>query len=321
VVWTGTEALVVGGTDPTGAPRGGALAYDLAGDSWRTLADPPYGVEQINVLSVWTGSEMLVIGGDNPDGSLLVSAGYAYDPAKDSWRVIPSPPVGFITDRSPAVWTGSQLLVWPWDGDSTGTSTMAITPIAYDPSTDAWTALPEPPVGRRQSAASVWTGTEWIVWGGTTGTTELADGAAWNPASQTWRTLAPSPLSARRVRGVWTGKEMIVDAGSTGGEPITGNNELALADGGAYDPATDTWRTISEGLAHPGFVPVWTGSKVVMFAKGGAVVYDVASDKWIDTCCDGQGGFGTPVWTGSVVLLVGSGAADVGGSTFTPPSP
>ena len=114
---------------------------------------------------------------------------------------------------------------------------------------------------------------------------------------------------------------MIVDAGSSGGEPITGNNELALSDGGAYDPATDTWRTITPGLAHPGFVPVWTGSKVVMFAKGGAVVYDVASDKWVDTCCDGQGGFGTPVWTGSVVLLVGSGADDVGGSVFTPPAP
>ncbi len=77
---------------------------------------------------------MLLIGGDNPDGSLLVSYGEAYDPATDAWRGIASPPVGFITDRSPAVWTGRELLVWPWDG---GGSTMEITPIAYDPATDS----------------------------------------------------------------------------------------------------------------------------------------------------------------------------------------
>ena len=205
VVWTGTEALVVGGTDPAGKPRGGAVAYDMASDSWRTLAAPPYGEEQINVLTVWTGTEMLLIGGDNPDGSLLVSAGFAYDPAKDSWRVIPSPPVGFITDRSPAVWTGTQLLVWPWDGATDGASTMAITPIAYDPTTDAWTALPEPPIGRRQSAASVWTGTEWLVWGGTTGPTELADGAAVRPGDSHLADDRPvavvAPSRPRRVDG------------------------------------------------------------------------------------------------------------------------
>ncbi len=70
------------------------------------------------------------------------------------------------------------------------------------------------------------------------------------------------------MRGVWTGAELIIVAGSTGGAPVTGNGELALSDGAAYDPVTGTWRAITSGPAHPGFVPLWTGSQMIMIAKG-----------------------------------------------------
>ena len=154
---------------------------------------------------------MLLIGGDNPDGSLLVSYGEAYDPAADTWRYTQSPPIGFVSDRSPWVWTGDELLVWPWDGDG---QSMAITPIAYDPAADTWRELPEPPIERRQQAASVWTGANG--WCGV----ELGDEAELTMASPTTRpptrgALSPSPLSSRRVRGAWTGSEMLVTAGST----------------------------------------------------------------------------------------------------------
>jgi hypothetical protein len=200
---------------------------------------------------------------------------------------------------------------------------MEITPIAYDPTTDSWRELATPPIERRQQAASVWTGTEWIVWGGTTGDKEFDDGAAYDPTSDTWRPLPDSPLSPRRVRGVWTGAELIVVAGSTGGEPVTGNGEFAHDDGAAYDPATGTWRALTSGPAHPGFVPMWTGSQLITIAKGHAFVYDVASDRWIDPCCvggSGAGGVGAPVWTGSAVLLMGSSDPSVGGAMLTPPA-
>ncbi len=316
VVWTGSEALVLGGTALDGTVRAGFVAYEPADDAWRALAGFPGGWQRIDPLVVWTGSQMLVVGGTNADGSVLVSDAHAYDPDTDRWTTLTSPPVGFVTERSPFVWTGTALLVWPGDG---GGSSMPITPIVFTPATGEWTELPAPPVGRRQSAASVWTGAEWIVWGGTDGTTELADGAAFDPSSSTWRTLAESPLSRRRVRAVWTGSEMIVAAGSSGGDRQTGNSEFALADGAAYDPATDSWRSIADGFAHPGFIPVWTGTSMVLFAKGGALAYDVAADRWIDTCCDGLGAFGPPVWIGDVALVIGSGEASIGGGLFTPP--
>ena len=322
-VWTGSKVLVVGGVDSQQRVRPGAAAYDPVEDRWAVLASPP-AYNRVDPLAVWTGREMLVIGGDNPDSSLLVSSGSAYDPATDSWRTISSPPVGFVSSFSPAVWTGREVLVWPSDG---GAPSMSITPIAYDPAADSWRELPSPPVARRQEAASVWTGTEWLVWGGTNDSGELADGAAFNPTTATWRVLAPSPLSGRRSAGVWTGRELVVAAGSSGGDGgwVNGirrghNGELALADGAAYDPASDSWRAIAGGPAHPGFVPVWTGRYMLMFAKGGVSIYDPTADSWLpedESRNDPAGGLGTPVpadATGTVI--VGSAKADRGGSVF-----
>ena len=327
-VWTGTEAIVVGGTDPDGHVRSGAEAYDPVSDRWRALAGPP-GSKRIDPLSAWTGSEMLVVGGDNPDHSLLVSYGLAYNPTTDTWRTMASPTVGFMSNLSPAAWDGKELLVWPSDG---GGPSMRITPIAYEPTTDSWRELPEPPVARRQEAASVWTGTEWLVWGGENDTSILSDGVAYNPTTDTWRVLAASPVAGRRTPGVWTGTEMIVDAGSSGGDPAWTtepdgrqlrhghNGEFAFGDGAAYNPATDTWRRIADGPAHPGFVPVWTGSHMLMFAKGGVSIYEVGSDTWPTTSDDAYrdptGGVSTPLWAGGEVILLGSDNLDIGGSTF-----
>ncbi len=320
VVWANGEAIVVDGRDLVGNGVAGAARYTPATDSWALAADPPLAATsagRINTLSFWTGREAVVLGGDLPDGSLLVSYGLAYDPAADDWRVTATPPE-FVNARSPWGWTGTELLVWPWDA---GGSSAEIAPLAYDPDSDTWRELPVPPVTRRQQAASVWTGTEWVVWGGTDNGVELGDGVAYDPASDSWRVLAESPLSPRRARGTWTGTEMIVAAGSSGGDPVTGNGEFAHADGAAYNPSTDTWRSIASGPAHPGFEPLWTGSQVLMFAKGGVISYAPASDQWTNDCCGASPTTvaGSPVWTGSQALLIGSDDPSIGGATYTPP--
>ncbi len=108
-----------------------------------------------------------------------------------------------------------------------------------------WNVGAEAPILLRSGHVSVWTGTELVVWGGSRttepGITEpLADGAAYDPASDTWRMLAPSPLAGRSGAGVvWTGAEILVLATQSGGV-------LPTRDGAAYDPATDTWRVLPE---------------------------------------------------------------------------
>ena len=68
---------------------------------------------------------------------------------------------------------------------------------------------------------------------------------------------------------------------------------------------------------------MWTGSRMLMFAKNGVVVYDPAANDWTNDCCSsGSGGLGaTPIWTGTRALLLGSTDKQFGGATFTPPDP
>ncbi|MBI4884627.1 MAG: hypothetical protein HY826_11315 [Actinobacteria bacterium] len=306
VVWTGTEAVMIGGTT-AGGEESGIDVYDPGTSQWRILqAGMPVGGD--NPLAFWTGESLVMIG----LGAAYVWPSDMADPSVPG-RVIGLPQS--IDATVPWAWTGAELLVWPtavevWP---------APTPRGFDPFSGVWRDLAEAPIEPRSDAASVWTGTEWIVWGGSRGSTSFADGAAYNPTTGSWRVLAAAPLSGRRAPAVWTGAEMIVAAGSAG-DPAS---PFALADGAAYDPVTDTWRTIAPGLAHPGFKAVWTGELLILFAKGGAVWYDPAADQW----SSGEFTWGyvdhddqSPVWTGEVVLLLGSYDGSTGGAVFTPPT-
>ena len=342
-VWMDDEAFVLGTH---------AFAYDVADDTWRPLApfpwewtdvdacadtpaicfgeaigEHPNGYTFVNPIVVWTGDEVLVIGGDQltadrgePSGcegadcfpGLVKSAGFAYVPSEDRWQLLASPP-WFVNVRSPHVWTGEELLVWPWDIDGTPDPAYA-----YDPRQNTWRQLPDAPIAPRQNAASVWTGSEWIIWGGGDDDGELSDGAAYDPATGTWRVLADAPLGARKTTAVWAGTEMIVMAGSRGGGTSVCCGSMALADGAAYEPVTDTWRTLAGTVGHPGFEPLWTGELLLMFAKGGVIVYDPSTERYVDVCCDGLAG-STHIWTGDEAVSFGTSTSDRGGGIFTPP--
>lgn len=136
-------------------------------------------------------------------------------------------------------------------------------------------AMAEAPIEARWNAISAWTGDELLVWGGTSsisacedaaqcGDPILTDGARYDPGTDTWRTMAPSPIPADRdglwgvIDGVWTGSELIVVGGR--GPTVA-----------AYDPEEDSWRTIDPGRADVtyGMRTYWTGSEVVLL--GGLV--------------------------------------------------
>ena len=116
------------------------------------------------------------------------------------------------------------------------------TPVAPAPSgPGTWRVTAAMPLSPRKTPSVLWTGTEFIVWGGESGNVGFRDGARYDPQTDTWRPMAMND----RVRGgggaVWAGDRMVVLSGA-GGE--------------AYDPVTDTW-TSMPGLpaneATPGF--------------------------------------------------------------------
>lgn len=303
VVWTGAEAVSVGGDVNDGVVPG-VTAYSPTSGLWREVAAD---VPLLAPIVTWTGDAVLAVGWTASGRPRSVAASLSLETGE--WTILADAlaPDKLWSDDAWA-WTGAELLVMSGVQEAN-----APTVQAFNPMTNSWRMLASAPMAHRFEAASVWTGTEWLIWGGGSDTTNFADGVAYDPVTETYRPLAESPLSARVVSGVWTGTEMVLLAGSSGGN--------AESDGAAYNPVTDTWRTTKPGFGHPGFVPVWTGSLIIQFAKGGAVWYDPANDEW------GSGDMtfgeiphdgGAPVWTGSQVVLLGSYDSTTGGATFTP---
>jgi N-acetylneuraminic acid mutarotase len=137
-----------------------------------------------------------------------------------------------------------------------------------------WSTMPAAPIAPRGGAVVVWTGRELIIWGGSSGAhgSQLhADGAAYDPSTNTWRKLPPSPLGALSdASGVWTGKEMVVFGGyddeSLGAFRVTN-------DAAAYDPSTNTWRMLPAAPLSPraDAIAFWTGTSVMVLGGRPAV--------------------------------------------------
>ena len=163
------------------------------------------------------------------------------------------------------------------------------------------------PLLARHEAATVWTGSEMVLWGGAPaegepGYAPFADGAAYNPSADTWRTIGTSPLAGRIAPAIWTGTEMLIVAGRN----HDSNGMFAFGDGAAYDPATDSWRKVADGPAHPGFVATWTGEAMILLAKGGLFQYEPSTDKWTIPDVNQFPGQGRFLWTGRELMLFGT---------------
>ncbi len=136
---------------------------------------------------------------------------------------------------------------------------------------ESWQELipPDSPAARTLHS-SVWTGSEMIIWGGrgpgTVSTaTRFAEGARYNPATNTWTALPGSGLSAReRHTATWTGTEMII----WGGESYTGGTLTAVNSGARYNPATDSWTALpsaSAPSARSRHTAVWSGTDLIIW--------------------------------------------------------
>jgi N-acetylneuraminic acid mutarotase len=275
---------------------------------------------------VWTGKELVIWGGKGPNQQPLADGG-AYDPSAGTWRTIAASPLAPRSGRP--VWTGKEMLVW---GGQAAGSDYRVDGAAYDPATDHWRMIAASPLAGRVLSATAWTGTELLVWGGQHGDSTapdyLADGAAYNPTTDTWRPMAKAPLSPRSTTGFWTGKEFLV----WGGE---GPN-AAFVDGAAYDPAADTWRPIPRAplVARRGFAAVWTGTDMLIWGGaaasgpsfyGNGALYDPAAGRWRRMKPGSPRFIPDTAWTGSSLLVwgglvVGATAVEpaIDGALFTP---
>jgi hypothetical protein len=228
------------------------------------------------------------------------------------WTELPSPPE--MRDRAATAWTGSELIVWGGYVYEVGfgEGPLSHEGSVFDAASRRWEPMAAGPLSARSAAASAWTGEEFLVWGGRSRETccrpsdtelFLNDGAAYDPATRTWRRLPDAPIEARAPLSVWTGEEMIV-WGSR-------DRFVRHRDGAAYDPRSNTWRRIADGpIELTDAVAVWSGEEMFVFGAalhGGNVpetetaigaAYDPATDSWrrLPPSLDSNPNANTAVW-------------------------
>ena len=183
----------------------------------------------------------------------------------------------------------------------------------------------------RAGHTAVWAGDTMIVWGGMDNAGLLGDGAAYNPATDTWRALPASGAPAPRIghTAIWTGSLMIVWGGSDSLGP--------RSDGFAYSPTNNQWTPIGTGgPAVRGHTATWTGSRMVVWGGRDAFAltistvnvggqYDPTADTWSATSLTAAPSARTAhtaVWSGAEVVVWG-GLATLGtvvgsGRRYTP---
>ena len=222
---------------------------------WRATAPAPAGMAgRSGHRALWTGNRMVVLGG-TAEGRLT---GAAYDPGADRWHGVPDAPFeegAWQHARLGAVWTGDVVAV----AGRTSLEGGVLGAAAYDPSTGTWARWEGVPEGiTRVGGIVAWSGAEVVVFGGDEdGGTARTAGAAYDPAAQSWRRLAPAPVALGaaddpHVASVWTGTLLLVWNDSH--------------DGYAYDPAKDAWSALPDApFAQPldeGAV-TWTGTEAL----------------------------------------------------------
>ena len=289
-----------------------AAAIPCVDDTWRPtlhLLDPRYWHS-----AVWTGSEMIVFGGMRSVGTYF-DDGSRYDPATDTWALLPAAGAPSARQAHVAVWTGTDMIVWGSTNDRSGA--------LYDPLTDSWRpmSVANAPVGR-SDASVVWTGTEMIVWGG-----EMVNsGGRYNPATDTWALLPAAPLAARAYHSaVWTGTHMIIWGG------YNAHIGQMYDDGARYHPATDSWSPVTPAGAPTmryWHTAVWTGTEMIVWGGINYPVYDrsggrynPATDTWTPTSMVNAPSLRwmhMAVWTGTEMIVQGGTPDALTGGRYRP---
>jgi N-acetylneuraminic acid mutarotase len=275
-VWAGDRMIVFGGQDDSGTSLASGAVYHPASDTWSPLPTANAPTRRHQTALLWTGNELIVWGGAQLFSGFpaRLATGARLPVGQTNWvpTNLTNVPDARVSLKS--VWTGSEMIVW---GDQAKTPFNSFENVStggrYDPASDTWTPTSTnlAPAARNQHSA-VWTGTEFIVWGGNSSnsTAPLASGGRYSPSNDAWlpTTTNAAPSPRRSHSAIWDGTRMIV----WGGESGTGSG-AALGDGSAYDPTTDSWQPIptpNQFGARYNHSAVWTGYEMLIWGGTGS---------------------------------------------------
>ena len=312
-VWTGSSMIVWGGevTGNTYLSTGDSL--NLNSNAWSEVTPLDAPSARTSHSYVWANGELLVWGGVGAFGP--TNSGKVYNDSSKSWRSINNngSPSGRYGNGT--VWTGSKMLLW---GGLNNTGLLNDC-FVYDPSTDIWQEISinnnKPDVRHLCSLVRV-NSNKVIIWGGVGVDGALGDGAVLSlnngiPDASAYisTNMTGAPSARRGHTALSIGDKMIIWGG--------GKNQSQLySDGFIYNPADDTWSSISNvnaPSARENHASVWTGKEMLIIAGRGlsgvlsdSYAYNPKTNSWRQL----EGSVGkrfnsTAVWTGEFVLVFG----------------
>ena len=282
-----------------------ATAAAAAGSStlpgtWRKTAAAPFAAPRTSV-SLWTGKQLIVFGSELTADKGWVDRAESYDPARNAWTTLSPPSSSRYSPGYEAVWTGKEMLAFG-----------AFHSMAYNPARKMWRTLRHAVPG----GITVWTGREAIGWGGGCCGDAFASGAAYNPTTDSYRTLARSPLApSQRPVGAWNGHELLLFVSAF--DPEGKRWPARFARAAAYNPTTNKWRRIaplpSTGLRFASSA-AWDGHELLVPAVGAGsrltYAYTPTTNRWRLRAPLPSGRVGsTAVWTGTRLVLWGGSTA------------
>ncbi|MEZ5382840.1 MAG: hypothetical protein R2754_13735 [Microthrixaceae bacterium] len=165
--------------------------------------------------------------------------------------------------------------------------------------------------GYRGNAVELWTGNEYLVWGGQIDGdgSEQVDGWMYDPAEKSTTDIPAGPISlSDRPAGVWTGDELMV----AGGRPLGVDNSSGDVGAAGYDPSTESWRELAAPPPEARGSTIgaaWTGTEMLVVTDGvkpehAFHSYDAANDAWRALASPAEAGSsGQLHWTGDQLIL------------------
>jgi hypothetical protein len=320
--------------------------------SWNSMSSTALDARGRGVTH-WTGTQMIIWGGDGSNGSF--DSGALYNPSTDVWAPITSAPPSHSDGRTDLYnfkqsFTGNYMLYWGGRSVSGGsyygggTSTTEYTGAIYNVNLDTWTETKTigTPAGwgGRAYLHGLWTGTDFIIWGGSDGHEHSGGsvsiginddtpaqifnaGADWSVASDdSWSQLSESgDILKQRKHAVviWTGSKILVWGGMF-------DDSNYRTDGSVYDSTTDIWTAMAAsplaGRRFPAYI--WTGTKLLIWGGlkdgnppiiyGDGAIYDPTANNWtIMSTTDAPSArayITNAIWTGNNMVILGGTSID-----------
>lgn len=235
-------------------------AYNAATNSWLTKG-ARVGTWQSNGAGK-IGNRIYYSGGLNENPPLFNNQTWAYDYTGD--RLIRKADLPIHSGNGVSGVIDGKLYVLPGQCDidsfpAPGYCSKRATRrfFRYDPAANRWVTRPWAPHFHAQGAAGVIGGKLYVVGGGFPSAAS-ADLDVYDPATNTWKTLAPIPTAGRAIGAVIAGKFFV----------ITGS--FSQRRSYEYNPGTNTWRArAAPSLEHEGVVRVTLDGKSYLLAAGG----------------------------------------------------